>query len=318
MIGRLKILINDFKYSIKKRLRERGFMIIYSQQIRPINLALIVRIVDYDYFPPMKINKYWSENDPVITHFFNAFQATFPEGEKLFIQSALDGASILFKKGKMDNQFRIDLKNFIRQEALHSQQHVKWTKALIQLGYKNLKFYDDQLRRFRIFAQKNIPTILRLSMTAAAEHYTASLAYLFTHIKPKILIHFPIEFKGLLLYHAMEEIEHKSVCFDLYQNVSGSYIIRIFGFLFVTIDLIYNVYIRIRYLLKMDGDFGLKIRLKLFKFIFGKEGIVKGLLFRLKKFLKPSFHPWKTDERDLINNTFRHYQSEMNIAPFKI
>ena len=291
---------------------------IFSQQIRPINLTLIVRKVDYDYYSPIKENKYWFENDPVKTHFFNAFQATFPEGEKLFIQAALDGASILFKKGKMDDQFRLDLRNFIKQEALHSQQHIKWTNALIKLGYKKLKFYNGQLRQFRIFAQKHIPIVLRLSITAAAEHYTASLAYLFTHIMPKNLIHFPPEFKGLLLYHAMEEIEHKSVCYDLYQNVSGSYILRMFGFLFVTIDLIYNVYIRIRYLLKMDGDFGLKIRLKLFKFIFGKEGIVKGLLFRLKKFLKPSFHPWKTDERELINNAFRHYQFEMNIAPFKI
>ena len=291
---------------------------IFSQQIRPINLTLIVRKVDYDYYSPIKENKYWFENDPVKTHFFNAFQATFPEGEKLFIQAALDGASILFKKGKMDDQFRLDLRNFIKQEALHSQQHIKWTNALIKLGYKKLKFYNGQLRQFRIFAQKHIPTVLRLSITAAAEHYTASLAYLFTHIMPKNLIHFPPEFKGLLLYHAMEEIEHKSVCYDLYQNVSGSYILRMFGFLFVTIDLIYNVYIRIRYLLKIDDNFGLKTHLKLFILIFGKEGIVRGLLFRLKKFLKPSFHPWKTDERELINNAFRHYQFEMNIAPFKI
>ena len=291
---------------------------IYTQQIRPVNLELIVRKIDYNYFPPIKKNKYWSENDPVMTHFFNAFQATFPEGEKLFIQAALDGAGILYKKGKMDKRFRLDLKNFIQQEALHSQQHIKWTNALIQSGYKGLEYYNDQLRHFRIFAQKNIPTLLRLSMTAAAEHYTASLAYLFTHINPNILIHFPKEFKGLLLYHAMEEIEHKSVCFDLYQNVSGSYIIRMFGFLFVTIDLIYNVYVRIRYFLKKDGNFGLLIRLKLLKFIFGKNGIVKGLLFRLKEFLKPSFHPWKTDERELINKVFRDYQSKMNIAPFKI
>ena len=291
---------------------------IFSQQIRPINLTLIVRKVDYDYYSPIKENKYWFENDPVKTHFFNAFQATFPEGEKLFIQAALDGASILFKKGKMDDQFRLDLRNFIKQEALHSQQHIKWTNALIKLGYKELKFYNGQLRQFRIFAQKHIPIVLRLSITAAAEHYTASLAYLFTHIMPKNLIHFPPEFKGLLLYHAMEEIEHKSVCYDLYQNVSGSYILRMFGFLFVTIDLIYNVYIRIRYLLKIDDNFGLKTHLKLFILIFGKEGIVRGLLFRLKKFLKPSFHPWKTDERELINNAFRHYQFEMNIAPFKI
>jgi predicted metal-dependent hydrolase len=291
---------------------------LYTQQFRPENLELIVRRVDYDYFPPIKENKYWLEDSPVMTHFFNAFQSTFPEGEKLFIQAALDGVSILLKKGKIDKQFRIDLSNFMHQEASHSQQHKKWTRALVQLGYRDLKSYDDQLKHFRIFSRKYFPTILRLSITAAAEHYTASLAYLFTHIRPKMLIHFPLEFKGLLLYHAMEEIEHKSVCFDLYQNVSGSYIIRMVGFLFVTIDLIYNVYVRIKYLLKKDGNFRLKVRLTLLNFIFGRNGVVKGLLFRVKEFLKPSFHPWKTDERAFINKFFQKYQSEMNIIPFKI
>ena len=291
---------------------------IYTQQIRPINLELIVRKIDYDYFPPMRENKYWSENNPVITHFFNAFQATFPEGEKLFIHAALDGARILMKKGKLDRQFRSDLKNFIRQEALHSHQHTKWTDALIQLGYKKLRIYDNRLRRFRIFSRKNLPITFRLPVTAAAEHYTASLAYLFTHIKPKILLNFPLEFKGLLLYHAMEEIEHKSVCFDIFQSVSGSYLIRMFGFFFVTLDLIYSVYIRISYLLKMDGNFGLKVRFQLLKFVFGKDGLVKGFLFRVKNFFSLSFHPWKTDERALINRVFRKYQSEMSIAPFKV
>ncbi len=291
---------------------------IYKQKIRPKNLELIVRKVNFDYAHPLNKNRYWAENSPMLTHFFNAFQATFPEGEKLFIQAALDGASILMKKGKMSAQFRSDLKNFIRQEALHSRQHIKWTDALIQLGYKKLKTYDNRLRRFRIFSRKHFPTVVRLAITAAAEHYTASLAYLFTHVKPNILINFPLEFKGLLLYHAMEEIEHKSVCFDLFQNVSGSYLIRMFGFLFVTIDLIYSVFIRMRYLLKKDRKFGSRLRLNLFNFIFGKKGLVKGLSFRVKDFLKPSFHPWNTDEREFINKIFQKYQSEMNIIPFKV
>ncbi len=291
---------------------------IFSQQKRPENLELIMRKIDYDYYPPIKKNKYWSENSPVITHFLNAFQATFPEGEKLFIQAAMDGASILFKKGNMDRQFKLDLKKFILQEALHSQQHIKWTKALIQMGYIGLKSYDNHLKRFRIFSQKHFPVILRLAITTAAEHYKASLAYLFTHIIPKILLHFPREFKGLLLYHAMEEIEHKSVCFDLYHSISGSYVIRIFGFLFVTLDILFSVYLRIRYLLKKDRNFVFKTRLQLFEFIFGRGGLAKGLLIRVKNFLKPSFHPWDTDERKLVNRIFQNHQSGLNITPFKI
>ena len=38
----------------------------------------------------MRRQQYWLANDPVLTHFFNALQATFPEGERFFIDSARD------------------------------------------------------------------------------------------------------------------------------------------------------------------------------------------------------------------------------------
>jgi predicted metal-dependent hydrolase len=290
---------------------------IYSQKLRPDNLNIIVRKVNYNYNIPIRKDRYWAENNPILTHFFNAFQSTFPEGEKLFIQAALDGAASLQKKGELDHIFKRDLKKFIQQEALHSQQHIKWTNALINYGYNGLESYDLRLKRFRIFSKKYFPLSLRLAITAAAEHYTASLAYLFTYIRPDILIRLPLQFRGLLLYHAMEELEHKSVCFDLYQNLSGSYIIQLFGFLFVTLDLIINVYIRIRYLLKRDGIFDSKHRLNLYKFLFGKKGIAKGLVIQIKRFLSPRFHPWNNDERKLINILFRKHQSELKILPFK-
>lgn len=246
----------------------------------------------------------------------NAFQSTFPEGEKLFIQAALDGAASLRRKGKLDHMFKIDLKRFIQQEAFHSQQHIKWTDALINYGYTGLETFDLRLKRFRIFSKKYFPLSFRLAITAAAEHYTASIAYLFTHIKPDILARLPPQFRGLLLYHAMEELEHKSVCFDLYQNVSGSYVIQLFGFLFVTFDIIINVYARIRYLLKKDGIFDSKQRLSLYKFLFGKKGLATGLLCKIIQFFNPRFHPWQTDERKFVNKYFQKIQSELKIQPF--
>ncbi|MEJ2294520.1 MAG: metal-dependent hydrolase [Candidatus Lokiarchaeota archaeon] len=279
-------------------------------------MKIIVRKINYDYSIPIKNDRYWAEDDPILTHFFNAFQSTFPEGEKLFIQAAIDGVARLQRKGNLDLLFKTDLKKFIQQEALHSQQHIKWTEALVKYGYKALESYDARLRRFRIFSKKYFPIALRLAITAAAEHYTASIAYLFTHLKPDVLVRLPTQFRGLLLYHAMEELEHKSVCFDLFQNVSGSYILQIFGFIFVTLDLIINVYIRIRYLLKKDGIFNFKHRLKLYKFLFWKQGIAMGLINKIKNYINPNFHPWKTDERKLVNKVFHKLQSELNIQPF--
>jgi predicted metal-dependent hydrolase len=282
---------------------------------RPENLHIIVREIKFDYKSVLNHLNYWYNNNPVISHFYNALQATFPEGEKMFIQAAIDGSEELQRNRRMDTQLKKDMKKFIRQEANHSQYHRLWTKALLAKGYTKLNLYDEQLKKMRIWFRKFLPASLRLAITAAAEHFTASLAFLFSYIEPLAIPLSALPFRRLLLYHAMEELEHKSVCFDLYQKVSGNYIGRLFGFLFVCFDLTINVYLRVRYLLKRDGIWDRDHKKELHKFLIGKKGLIKGLLTTLLRFIRFNFHPWKTDERKLINHKFSKHLKELEIKP---
>lgn len=288
------------------------------KDLRPENLQIVVRRIDFDYYNALRTRKYWFNDDPVISHFINALQATFPEGEKLFIQAAIDGAAQIMKKQKIEVQLKRDMKHFIKQEAMHSKQHAKWTDALINLGYSGFKRYDNQLKNLNKFFRKYVPAVLRLSITAAAEHYTASIAFIFTHVRPDLLIHSNHSFRGLLLYHAIEELEHKSVCYELYQKLSGSYILRVFGMILSTIDLIINIFIRFRYLMKKDRLWTMSNKRKFYKFLLGSNGIIQGLIYRIKDYFKLSFHPWENDERKLVNAHFRKYQEESGIKPFII
>ena len=153
---------------------------------------------------------------------------------------------------------------------------------------------------FRLIFRRFVPVTARLSITAAAEHYTASLVYLILSNERIFLKQAHPLFKAVLLYHAMEEIEHKSVCFQLYQCISGNYLCRFGGFVFSTIDLFVNIYLVLRYLLWNDGLWGFKQQKAVIKLIFGKNGIVKVLIHNILRYLKPSFHPWNTDERAFI------------------
>ena len=132
-------------------------------------------------------------------------------------------------------------------------QHGRWTRALVSIGYPYLRTYDEALRSFRRWLRRRFSVSTRLGMTAAAEHYTATLAYLLLRSRSSLLPGMTGPFQALLLYHAMEEVEHKAVCYDLYQAVSGSYVRRVLTFLFITLDLWANVYVRNRYLLWVDG-----------------------------------------------------------------
>jgi len=289
----------------------------HYQTYRPSNLHIVVRKPTYDYQTPLRSHRYWLDNDPIGTHFINALQSTFPDGELFFIQAAVDGARILRQHGSIGKQMEQDLKSFQQQEAHHSQQHRLWTEVLIQMGYEKIALYNKDLHEIDAWFRKHISAKWRLAITAAFEHYTASIAYLFTYVNQDFLMRAAAPFNSLLLYHAIEEIEHKSVCFDLSQMLSRSYLLRITSFVFASLDLAINICMRMRYLLKKDGLWGWKYRVKVWKFFLGRDGLLKGLFPRIIQYLRPSFHPWMTDERKSIEHIFGNLLMQNQIESFE-
>lgn len=275
----------------------------------PENLQLIPRVVRFDYESVMRKNRYWHGGDPVTTHFFNALQAMFPEGERFFMDSARDVRDMLGKDNipaELNEQIRL----FIRQEAMHGREHDAWTTALISLGYIGMEGFDLKLKRDNKWSKKHLKPIWRLAMTAASEHFTASLAHLFVYKRPDFIEQAASPFRELLVYHAMEEVEHKAVCYDLYNEAKGGYFLRIAGMVFVTFDLLIRLRNRQEYLLKKDGQWTPENRKKARDLLWGKEGIMRVLAPYLLQYFRPDFHPWETDERrDLIAK----YNLEMQV-----
>ena len=275
----------------------------------PSALKLIPRIVRFDYESVMRQNRYWHGGDPVVTHFFNALQAMFPEGERFFMDSARDVRDMLGKDNipaELNEQIRL----FIRQEAMHGREHDAWTNALISLGYIGMEGFDLKLKRDNQWSKKKLKPLWRLSMTAASEHFTASLAHLFIYKRPDLIEKAASPFRELLVYHAMEEVEHKAVCFDLFKQAKGSYFLRSAGMIFVTIDLLVRLRNRQEYLLKKDGLWNAKTQKEMRDLLWGKEGIMRVLAPYLLQYFRPDFHPWETDERrDLVAK----YGQEMQV-----
>jgi uncharacterized protein len=283
---------------------------------RPKDLTITVRRLDEDYLAALRRNRFWHRNGPTTTHFFNALQATFPEGERFFIESARDGVRRLRSRGTLDGQLEKDYDGFLKQEAAHSMQHTRWNRALAATGYPYMESYDEGLRSFRRWLRRRFSVSTRLAMTAAAEHYTATLAYLLLHGGTSLLPGMRRPFQALLLYHAMEEVEHKAVCYDLYQALSGSYLRRVLTFLFITLDLWVNVHTRNRYLLWVDGLEDREHRRRNRAFYWGSPGLIRTMLPRLRDYFRPSFHPWQTDERAEIERTFGALRRELGIPAF--
>ncbi len=263
---------------------------------RPADLQIVPRTPSFDLGGLMQTQRYWLGGDPVLTHFINALQATFPVGERFFIDSARD-VSATIDASAMPPDLQADLRAFIRQEARHGVVHGAWNAALVEMGYPRMAAYDAQLEKLNLWSRRHISAMSRLAMTAALEHMTASIAKLLLDKRPDLLANAARPARDALAWHALEECEHKAVCFDLYQCAGGGYVRRCLALLFGLFDLFIHVHIRHRYLLKTDNLWTWSTRWRVVRDVWGPRGVMGGMYGLLWRYLKPGFHPWDTDER---------------------
>ncbi len=122
-----------------------------------------------------------------------------------------------------DPQLQAQIAAFIGQEAMHSKAHGEFNEAWRRDNY-NLDSFQNWLNE-RDKYLRTIPPKLQLALTCAFEHFTALLGgYVLQH--PELLKTLDEDALKLWVWHAIEEIEHRSVAFDVYQHVYGDDRIR--------------------------------------------------------------------------------------------
>jgi hypothetical protein len=101
-------------------------------------------------------------------------------------------------------------------------------------------------------AHKKMPPKMQLAATAALEHYTATLAEtLLTNEKAREILG-EGSVRSVLLWHALEESEHKAVAFDVYRAVGGTEKMRIRVMRTITFSFIFGMVVQS--IISMLGD----------------------------------------------------------------
>jgi len=153
-----------------------------------------------------------------MSHFLTALSSTFPVGEQFFVNSVRN-----VRDKVSDPQLQAQIAAFIGQEAMHSKAHGEFNEAWRRDDY-NLDSFQNWLNE-RDKYLRTIPPKLQLALTCAFEHFTALLGgYVLQH--PELLKTLDEDALKLWVWHAIEEIEHRSVAFDVYQHVYGDDRIR--------------------------------------------------------------------------------------------
>ena len=112
-------------------------------------------------------------------------------------------------------------------------------------------------------------------------------------------------------WHAIEETEHKAVAYDVYQEVCGSYSLRIFAMVVETAGLLLDVLVRTGYLLWKDGLFWRPgIWWQGIKFVWGKNGAFRSIMKSYFRFYRRDFPPWQDNNYHLVQEFLEVHQGD--------
>lgn len=241
--------------------------------------------------------RWWHGGDVGRTAFFNALSSTFPVGEKFFM------TAVRHYRDDVDDTLRGQIEDFIYQESMHTREHVVFNRQAEDAGY-DIAPLEDRARRTIDWA-KTRPPLQQLAATCALEHFTASLAHGLLSDR-RHLAGASTEPERLWKWHAIEEIEHKAVAFDTYLVATRRmsrfrrWLKRSVVMALTSMRFHYVIFRNTADLLAQDGQNDLRTWARLLGFLYRGPAPMRLLLTEMFVYMKPGFHPWEVDDRDLL------------------
>ncbi len=260
-----------------------------AYQQRPKALGITVRRLQ---FHPEKIKRHYFANSPVMSHLLTALSSTFPVGEQFFVHSVRNVRDRI-----EDPQLQAQIAAFIGQEAMHSKAHTEFNDAWRKDDYNLDRFQAWLMRKDRHV--RNLHPKVQLAITCAFEHFTALLGgYILRH--PEVLSTLDEDAMKLWVWHAIEEIEHRAVAFDVYQEIYGDHKLRTLIMRSVTTGFASLTFYSASKLFMQDRRKSLpKVGANLFGIYLVAKMFVQ-LLPEYLAYYKPDFHPADHDYSELI------------------
>ncbi len=241
-----------------------------------------------------------TRNNTYISHFFNAISLAAPITEGILMRVARRvGGDVT------DPALKKDLSSFIGQEGVHTREHRRLNKRLSELGFgleDVCSELDDTIKRL----EETLSLKKLMAGVVVGEHAVYSMSKVGLS-KPGLFYGQDKEVRRLFEWHAMEEMEHQSVCHDIYVHLYGDNLERRYLYSTVFIQsssIVYQVYARLmRELIKHSEKPSAKELSDFIKWATISPAVGPFLLRELMAFLLPNFKHWG---RANIDNSLIH------------
>lgn len=196
-----------------------------------------------------------------------------------------------------------ELDIFCKQEMQHCKQHLIFNKVLREQGYEGLKPFEDKIRDDYERFLKTKSLRFNLAYCEGFESMSASACEAWFEDYDDFLQGADPVAVDLWRWHLAEEFEHRTVCSDVYHELSGlnpvsEYFYRVYGYFYALVHLGKFTKAASAYLMEKDragmSPEALQASMERQKVI--KQRVMKRMKPMMRQILSPFYDPAKRRE----------------------
>lgn len=261
-----------------------------NSRLNGASVGIPPRNIDFNL--PRSTPKYFYGGNATATTFFAMLSGFFPPGERYFMDSVRP-----FRNQVTDKAQRAAISGFMGQETIHGREHDRLNELLAERGFDMRA--PERFVEVGLKALKMLPPSTKLAATTFMEHFTALLAEQLLEDEAFRSLADP-EMIKIWQWHALEELEHKSVAFDVYELVGNRHSERVAAAAASLVVLLPMLSVTWAWMLARDGKLGsIKDNAKGLNMLLGRNGFVSKILPRVPDFTQRHYHPGNHDTRQL-------------------
>lgn len=221
-----------------------------------------------------------------------------------------------YRDAVFDETLKAQISGFIGQEAIHGREHEHLNEWFVANGYDIAM--ADRMIRFSLGLLEKLPPSQQIACTNFMEHFTAHLAEQWlTHQEfrsttdPEVI--------KLWSWHALEELEHKAVAFDVHAQVSDhAYRERVLAAPLVLGALLPGIAFSLVWITAHHPERGnWREHKRGLKALLGKGGFIRKVLAGVPEYFAKDFHPNQQQTRALEKEWRERLfgeQGELNVS----
>lgn len=179
-----------------------------------------VRRMNFEF--PEDTDLVFIEGDPALSYFFVGAWMMLPYLEPYLIrtmQAALEQVD--------DPVLKEDIKRFCAQEGQHYRQHAKLNALVRRVHPSAPRLAELEAGVEALFSRWSAEKPLRFNLAYGEGFEAMTCAGARTQFEVDVFGYMKEPIRGLMQWHIMEEIEHRTVCFEAYERLGAGYAYRV-------------------------------------------------------------------------------------------